>query len=294
MSDPIESAATPEQQKLAEERGWIPATRYKGDPEKFIDADAFIEKTETILPFVKKQLSSARAEADELRKANAELKATVDEVRASVEEIEERYTVETQKRVEAARKDLKSAIREAAEAEDLKLVVKLTEELDTLDDAVKEAKTEKKEEKKPADTKGDLSEEQKAALRETNEWIGEHSWYQTDRKRRALFNSYAQDMKMEGDKRVGKAFYDAVLAEVEKDFDDEGRGSSKVEGGKGSGGNSGGTGKKGYGSLPADAKAACAEDAKRFVGPGKKYAKIEDWQKRYAEIYFSLDRLRSG
>jgi len=286
MSDQIvESKASPEQKKLAEERGWIPDTRYKGDPEKFIDADSFLEKTETLLPFIKKQLQSSRAEADELRRTNAELKATVDEVRASVEEIEERYTVETQKRVEAARKDLKSAIREAAEAEDLKLVVKLTEELDTLDDAVKEAKTEKKEEKKdPPDTKGDLSEAQKAALKETNDWISEHPWYQTDRKRRALFNSYASDMKLEGDKRVGREFYDAVLAEVEKDFDEGGRSSSKVEGGKGSGGNSGG-GKTGYAALPADAKAACDADAKRFVGT-KKYPKLEDWQKRYAELYF--------
>ena len=51
----VESAAAPEVQAEAEKLGWIPATRYKGDAERFVDADEFIKRGETVLPIVKEQ-----------------------------------------------------------------------------------------------------------------------------------------------------------------------------------------------------------------------------------------------
>ena len=42
----VESKADAETQAKAEKLGWIPPERFKGDPERFVDADAYIERGE--------------------------------------------------------------------------------------------------------------------------------------------------------------------------------------------------------------------------------------------------------
>jgi DNA-directed RNA polymerase len=128
----LESAAPAEVQARALEMGWIPPERYKGDPERFIDADAFVERGETILPIVKKRAEKLEAELaalrgrvskqDELLKANAEAMAA----------LEDYHTKETKRKIQAAREGWKAEIKRASEADDHEALAEATDQLTQL------------------------------------------------------------------------------------------------------------------------------------------------------------------
>ena len=90
---------------------------------------------------------------------------------------------------------------------------------------------------------------------------------------------------------VGEAFYRRVASEVEKTVNPRGEPPpNRVEGGRGgSGGGGGGGGQpRGhtYNDLPADAKAACDSQGKRFVG-SVGYKDVAAWRDYYCKQYFA-------
>ena len=284
MPDEIQvtSAATPEIQAKAEKLGWIPPTRFKGDATKFVDAEAYIERGEQVLPIVKEHNRRLQMEIENLRGENARTQQALKAATDAINNIEERHSVETQKAVERARADVKAQLAAASAAGDHDGVAELTDQLTKLNRA--EAAAEKKTlvatpppaYQPPPDLKA---------------WNEENPWFGTDKRKTALALGIAEDLRTGGDTSQGRAFFDKVSAEMDKMLGGkttEEPPTSKVEGGRGSSdGNSVRSGgKKGYASLPADAKAACDADAKRFVGPGKKYKTADEWRNRYAEMYF--------
>lgn len=277
----VTSQATPEVQARAEKMGWIPPSRFKGEPERFVDADQYIERGETILPIVKEH--NRRLES-ELASVRAEARATAEALKAAqaaIEEIEERHTVQTQRAVEEARAQVKAQLAAASEAGDHVGVAELTDQLTKLNKADEAAN---KEEKK--------TPPQPAAFvppPEMVEWNRENPWFGTDKRKTALALGIAQELREAGERAQGRDFFDLVSAELEKTLGKpsaEEPPPSRVEGARGFGEGGGGSrGGKTFESLPSDAKAACDADAKRFVGPGKKYKDLGAWRKRYAELY---------
>lgn len=275
----IESAAPPEVQAEAEKMGWIPPARYKGDSERFVDADTFLERGETVLPIVKKQLALTRAELDSVRRQSVDQAAALRQAQEAIEQIEERHSVATQKAVENARRELKSQLAQASANGDHEAVAELTDQMTQL----KEAETVAKEEKKvaPVDT---------PPPPEVVAWNAENPWFGTDKRKTAFFLGIAQDLREKGDTRLGAAFFNAALAEMEAELG----GGKQARTDKVEGGRSGGAGEersaprgKSYASLPADAKAACDADLRRFVGENKRYKTAAEWRGRFAELYFS-------
>lgn len=290
----IESSADEATQKRALDMGWIGPDKFKGDPEKFIDAEAFIERAETFVPFLKKQRDELTAKLAAETAARSRLEGELGSLRESLDSIEERYTVETQKRVEAATRDLKEQIRIAAEENNVKAVVALTSELDDLREAERKAledeakeKTEAARKKAPAQTTTQISPEMQA---EIDSWLSDHKWVETDKKKSAIFFGFMQARRADGDKSQGKAFFDAALADMEEALEKDSK--PKVEGGKnGSGAGGGGSSGRGrsYEDLPKEAREACDKDAPKFVGKGKRYADAAAWRKSYADLYFSME-----
>ena len=109
----VESSAAPEVQSKAEKLGWIPPARFKGDPEKFIDAEQYLERGETVLPIVKEQNKRLHAQVAELQANHAKTEAALAAATKAIEEIEERHSVATQKAVENARRQVKAQIGRA-------------------------------------------------------------------------------------------------------------------------------------------------------------------------------------
>ena len=87
--------------------GWIPPTRYKGDPTRYIDAEAFLERGETVMPILKENNKKLQTELSALRESSAKQAAALAAAEDAIEQIEERHSVETQKAVERARADVK-------------------------------------------------------------------------------------------------------------------------------------------------------------------------------------------
>ena len=274
----VTSNDTPEVQAQAERIGWIPPSRFKGDPERFVDASLYIERGETVLPIVREHNKRLQEQVAGLQSEVHSTKNALKSAQAAIEQIEERHTVDTQKAVERARAEVKSQLAVASEAGDHIGVAELTDQLTRLKEAV-------------PDTKPLRAEPQAAPAIDPDlvAWASENTWFEKDKRKTALALGIAQDLRDQGFAVKGRAFYDKVGEELTAmlapsssprgDKVDGGRGGAEGEG-RGSGGN------KGYAALPADAKAACDADGKRFIGEGKKYKTQAEWRSRYATLYF--------
>ena len=284
MSDEtvVTSTAEPDVQARAEKMGWIPPARFKGDPEGFVDAQDYLERGETVLPIVKAQNRRLESEVARLQASDAATKAALAKANEAIEEMQERHSVETQKAIERARKEVKEQLALASEAGDHAGVAELTDKLTQMTAAEKEAKEEKKE----------VAAAPAAYVppAELVEWNAENTWFGKDRRKTALALGIAQELREGGDKSIGREFFDKVTAELEKTLggrEEEATPASKVEGARnGSDVDNRAGSRKGYSSLPSDAKAACDADARQFVGPNKKYKTQAEWRSRYAELYF--------
>lgn len=283
QAEVVESKCAPEVQREAEGLGWKPAERWKPryEGDRFIDADAYIERTETVLPIVKSQLAATRGE---LAAANARIAAqdtAIAEAQEAIQHIEARHTVDTQKAVEAARRQVKEQLAAASQAGDHEAVAELTEQMVDLNNA-----------EKAAESKPVVVEEKKAPeiilTPEQLAWNAENPWFSTNTKRTALFIACCQELRAGGETARGKPFFDMAKAEMEKELGIyQKTPDSKVEGGRQSGdGESRQSGKKTYAALPADAKSACEADTRKFVGKGKLFQTAAEWHDHFANLYY--------
>lgn len=277
---PVKSAADPEVQAKAEKLGWIPPKRFKGDPERFVDAEEYIERGETVLPIVKEQNKRLTAEVETLRADQVKTQAALAAATKAIEEIEERHTVATQKAVAAARDQLKAQLASASEAGDHEAVAEITERMVDLNKAEAAPPPKKEATAAPAPY---------VVPPDLQQWNTENEWFGKDKRKTALALGIAQDLREQGETSIGRLFFDKVKDELEgmlgtKALEPRG---DKVEGGRNGSENETRSGaRKGFSALPADAKAACDADARNFVGPAKKYKTQAEWRTRYAEIYF--------
>ena len=132
MSNPdqvVESAAPVEVQREAEAMGWIPPTRFRGDPERFVDADVYIKRGNEVLPIVREQNKRLHTELEAVRTQSAQTAQALKAAQAAIEQMEERHTVATQRAVEDARKQVKAQLAAASEAGDHDGVAELTDQL---------------------------------------------------------------------------------------------------------------------------------------------------------------------
>ena len=278
MSD-FESAAPAEVQERAEKMGWIPPTRFKGDPERFIDAEEYLERGETVLPIVKEHNRRLEAELAAVRQEATETAKALKAAQTAIAQIEERHTVATQKAVENARAQVKAQLAAASEAGDYEGVAELTDQLTQLKTAEVAAKAEPVQAPPPAPAPF-------VPPPEMVEWNNENPWFGTDKRKTALALGIAQELREGGESSTGRRFFDLVKAEMEQTLGASAApATSKVEGARNGMGAPKGEA-KGFDALPADAKAACDSDTRRFVGPGKQYKSVTEWRNRYAELYF--------
>jgi len=128
---PVEQAA-PEPVEAVEDKarrlGWRPKEEFKGDEERWIDADTFVKRGEEILPIV-------QANNKALEKEVANLKKTLKEFSAHHTKVEQRA-------YQAALRDLEARQAAAVEANDLGEVREITRELAELGKEVAPGPTE--------------------------------------------------------------------------------------------------------------------------------------------------------
>ena len=115
-----------------------------------------------------------------------------------------------------------------------------------------------------------------------------NSWFGVDRRKTALAMGIAAELR-ETTALKGAEFYARLGEEMAKELGAKERElpTDKVEGGRNGSDADPPRGAKGksYAALPAEARAACDADAKKFVGKGKRFETVDAWRADFARIY---------
>ena len=262
----------------AKDMGWAPKEEFRGDPEKWIDAETYVRRGEELMPILK---ANSRRTNEKLQSVETELKTTKDllkEATESIEALKEFRSSLTKKEAQEKAKELTTAIVEAKREGDHEKEVELTEALHEHKAAIKEAE-------KPPEAKSAEKPEDPTLNPDWQAWVAENDWWGKDRRRTALAMGIADELKADStNKLTGKAFLDKVTEEVELTVGGGLRTApNKVEGG----GRGSRNGAKGFGDLPAEAKQACERQAERLVGPNRAFKTAQEWRNHYATEYFA-------
>lgn len=265
-----ESESTTNYEQKAGEIGWTPLEKFRGDPEKFVDAKTFYEKAEHVLPIVKKQRDESRADAAQSKIAYAELKKEVESIKSDAKEAIAFMRVGIEREYQSKIDVLKQAKAVAVSEGDGTAVNRIDDQIDDLKDK-------KKEEKEKVVEK---VESQVPQLHpDFMKWVDENKWYTTDAKLKKkadmLGVSYAEDERL-----TGPELWEAVKADIVKlypdKFEDVTERIGAVRGGKTSSATN--SKAKTFANLPSEAQAACDKWVKQgLVKNRDQYLQHYEW-----------------
>lgn len=259
--------------------GWVPAEEFKGDPNRWVDAETFVERGHTVMPILRKNNERletlVKQQAEELNKMKNMFNASQE----SITELQKVHADATKAAVAKARAEVMAELKEAKRDGDVDREIALTEEL-------QELKNRQVEIDKPAPAPAAQPQQQEVHP-DFQAWMNDNPWFGTDQRKTQKAMGIAQILRAdpENDGLQGRAFFDRVLAEM------EGRSAprpDKVGGARpsGTGGGGGPVGGKSFADLPADAKAACDNQGKKLVGEGRAFKDMAAWRSYYANLYF--------
>ena len=267
----------------ARDMGWVEEGKFKGPKDNWVDAKTFLDRGEHILPIVKATRDKLRQESLTKDKEIATLKASVDAASKSIKALQQAHTEESQRKVDVAIKDIKEKMKLAYESGDIESFLELQDTLGDLKDSKKEV-AEIVEAKHPATTdQTELSSDFKSWQSE-NKWFGDMENADNRKRTREIYR-IGEDLRDEGNKLEGRPFFDKcleILEERESGNTPTKKVASRVEGSDNGARRTSG---RAFDSLPKEAREACHEDNDTFVGPGKKYKTVKEWEDDYAKLY---------
>lgn len=282
-------------EQKALDMGWIPQAEFRGNPEKWVSAEKYVERSEEFIPFIKAENRQLKSQIDSLKGDLGSMKSLLTTTTEAMEALRKENSEINKLRVEQVRKQLVEEIAEARKADDVEKEEELRDKLDDVKAAQKVSSTKATvtpitSRESPATVDPDVREA-------WTDWINDNSWWNTNRGMRALSVDIANELAREGKitmdmpaperfKKVGEA----TVAEWNKLT--AGRvAHSKVESGKGSeGGGGGGPGpgpRHTFADLPADAKAGAASFEADCVGPNKKFKTVAEYRQHYTDKFYA-------
>jgi hypothetical protein len=258
----------------AREMGWRPKEEFRGEPEKWVDAETFVSRGEHFLPIVRADREKLRAQVEAQNAQLAELKATIAASQESLEELKKFSSENTKRQVEQARKELVKQLKEAREAGDVDAETAVLDQLDEVRQAQKAASA-------PPPPPAPAKPTTPAVAPEQQAWQEANPWFATNPRLRGLALGIAEELRASPKTAglVGKAFFDKLSEEMQPYTSPEDTPVPKVSGGRPSAGRAnGGAAGRSYADLTAEERAACDRQAKKLVGPGRAFKTEADWQ----------------
>ena len=165
-----EQSAAPVEQE-ARTLGWVPAEDFKGDPNRWVDAETFVERGHTVMPILRKNNerleSLVKQQSDELNKMKSLFSASQE----SITELQKVHADATKAAVAKARAEVMTELKEAKRDGDVDREIALTEEL-------QELKTRQVEIDKPAPAP--TQPQQQEVHPEFQAWMNENPWFGSD------------------------------------------------------------------------------------------------------------------
>ena len=272
-----------EVEQAAREMGWRPKEEFRGDTSKWVDAETFVSRGENFIPILRADREKLRGEVAETKAALTETQQLLRASQEAIDELKRYHSEDTARQVEKAKKDLVKQLKQAREDGDVEAEVEIQDELTK----IRTAQAAPAPAPKPAAPAAPTAP---PADQDFTAWSANNTWFASNPRLRGLTLGIAEELRSKQPTLKGKAFYDAIDAEMADYLDPPARGTDKVQGGRGpSGGSGGGSGgrQKTYADLPADAKQACDGYASKLVGPGRAHKDLASWQAAYAADYFS-------
>lgn len=287
-----------EAEKEARKIGWRPKEQFRGNADDWVDAQEFLDRGKTFIPFLNAERHRLQGELGQRDAKIQELQGALQANREAVAELRDLHDEIAEDRKVQRKTEVATELRAAREAGDDVKVAELQNELQTLTKPVEE---------KPK-TKTVATAPNTVALPQwSKDWIDQNKEFLQNPRNTALFNAVLLERRQKGDVRGFKQTDGSVVdggPELMEEVRDEvnavlhpnnRRGApSRTEGSRPSGGGGGrGTGKS-YGDLPQDARAKCDQQEARFVGPkgsGKLFENQTAWRKHYAAEYFRAERV---
>ena len=273
-TEPEQQQLDPQVEKEARLFGWVPKEEFRGSESDWVDAEVFVKRGKEINPILRKNNELLMKKLDEKAKEIDSIKASVEEFKKFQKESFERKAAEYEIELAA----LKTKKREAIAAGNGDLVVDLDDQIDEIKEAQKEAKKESEKKPEPTKTEAQVSVPEDPELQG---WLGRNTWFGEDTEMTDVANGLGASVRRQFPHLTGRAFLDKLDEKIVEYFPHKVLGNKAKGSAVDSTGNvrsGGGSGKKSYDNLPADAKEACD----RFIANGwikskQEYVDSYDW-----------------
>lgn len=231
-----EAVDTAELERQARVQGWRPEDEFKGDKTQWVDAQTFVERGKTILPFLQ---ANNKAMERTIKTQNERL----ERLEATLKQQYEFSTKAEQRSYERARAELTKEIEQAVEANDPATVKAATDDLIKLE---KEART-------PEPIKAPASDAPDPIV---EDWIEKNPWFNTDPVMQASAKALSAIIDKEGVTDISQNLAEVakrIRAEFPHKFENPRRNAPPAVEGSSPQRTVG----KGFSDLPADAKEMC-------------------------------------
>ena len=278
MSDDQQEGPAPIERE-AMELGWVPQDQFRGDPEKWVDANTFVERGRTVMPILRKTNEKLEKRLDMTAQELRRMKALYEASQEAISELQTVHAEATKQAVARAKAEVMREIREARDEGDVNKEFQLTEELSDIRAKEKELATPKP--KVPAGGPPNSQEPHP----DLQAWMEENPWFGQDQRKTALAVGIANELRAnpEYDGLLGREFFDKI-GEIMAERT-EGPRRDKVSSGRPTG-SSGGSVARGFADLPPEAKEACERQGRKLVGDGRAFKTMKDWQAYYAKLFY--------
>lgn len=259
--------------------GWAPKESFRGDPEKWVDAETYLERGRTVMPILKATNAKLEGRVRQQESAIADLTAQVKASQESMRALQETQVEVTKLAVKRKMVELKEKLRAARESDDVDAEMELLDEMQEVREQEKAQPEPKKE--APPPTAQALSPAVK-------DWMAKNPWFGVDERKTKTAMGLAQVLRADPENEgLSEAeFYEKVSEAMAERLGGPPR--SKVAEGHGPSGG-GGKGVRTYADLPPDAKEVCDRQGKRLVGEGKRFATEAEWRKYYVNLVYAGD-----
>ena len=133
--------STNEIETTALQMGWIPKEKFRGDESKWVDAETYVERGQTFLPFIKAENRKLQERLEQATGTIGRLEAAVTESTSAIEALKKYNSEMNQARVQQLRKDIMAELTEAKRSGNVEREVELQDQLTDAKAALKTAQT---------------------------------------------------------------------------------------------------------------------------------------------------------
>jgi len=262
--------------------GWVPKEEFRGSEDKWVNAQEFVDRGKHVMPLLKKHNERLEGQVQQLTQHLQTMRGELESTKTGLKEQQDFYEQQLVERVKAERTRLKAEKRAAREADDVDREVDIDEQLSLLNTAEKEVKAGGMNGK-------DVVEPQQPAQPALSPaflaWDAQNPWFREDPDRRLEARQMGERIAHEvALGRIQPLVDEAFFAELDRRLGASKRpGNAKVEGSRGGATSTTSSGRT-YADLPAEAKAVCDQEAKRFVKPNGSWKTQAEYRKHYVEV----------